>query len=322
MSFHTITACIEQELGLVEQAMQQAQHTPITLIGEITSHIAKGGKRIRPAIILLIANALNYQDKKRFDLAVIIEFIHTATLLHDDVIDHADMRRNQTSANQIWGNEASILVGDFLYSRAFEKLVSLNSLTLSAILANVSNGMAEGEVLQLMNRHNHQLSVETYFQIIEAKTAKLFEASAKMIATLANASPTCIEAMSEFGRHLGLAFQLVDDALDYQGDAHILGKRIGEDLLEGKMTLPLIYGKEQATNDARKIIEKAIATGNGTDALSCIQTTITQTGAVDYTLSQAKQHIAQAQAALQYLPSNVYTDGLMQLTTFVTARQY
>jgi octaprenyl-diphosphate synthase len=321
MALEKINALIQQDLQNTEAAMHGAMHSQIPLIATITQHISDGGKRMRPVIVLLIAHALGFQGQEKINLAVIIEFIHTATLLHDDVVDSSEMRRGKPSANSLWGNESSVLVGDFLYSRAFQKLVAINSASLLDILSSASNVMAEGEVLQLMNRHNHEITTETYFQIIEAKTAKLFEAAASMSASLAGADSTLTQQIGSYGKHLGLAFQLVDDALDYSSDASTLGKNIGDDLAEGKATLPLIYALHHSEGDIKTAIETAIATG-GEEHLATIQLAIKKTNAIEHTLSLAKEHIEKAKQALDELAKSDYKQALKKLADFVIDRDF
>ena len=321
-----IQQLLSSQLQLVENQIQAAMASEIPLINEINQHIIQGGKRIRPITSLLISGLLGEINDKQLTIAAIIEFIHTATLLHDDVVDSSEVRRGQETANTIWGNEASVLVGDFLYSRAFQLLIDLNQTELMQVVANATNQMAEGEVLQLMNRHNPSIDQASYYQIIEAKTAVLFQATCTMSAmasTNQNDKET-IASASTFGRHLGLAFQLVDDALDYQGNSEQLGKNIGDDLAEGKATLPLIHCLANTSPKDKEAIETIIATGDAdrdlTSSFELIQHLIHKTQSVDYTISAAKSHCQKALAAIEHFPDSDYKQALCKLVAFVTSR--
>ena len=329
MHLNNITTLLAASLTAVENKIQTAMRSEIPLISEINQHIIQGGKRIRPITSLLISGLLGEVNDSQLTVAAIIEFIHTATLLHDDVIDNSEMRRGQETANTIWGNEASVLVGDFLYSRAFQLLININQASLMQVLADASNQMAEGEVLQLMNRHNPDIDQTTYYQIIEAKTAVLFQAACTMSAMVStNHDKAAIKSASEFGKHLGLAFQLVDDALDYIGSSEQLGKNIGDDLLEGKATLPLIHCLANTTEKDKDAIKTLIATGELIDApttnntFSYIQSLIEKTHSVDFTIAAAKSHSKQALAAITHFPNSRYKQALQELVSFVTARVY
>lgn len=320
-------------LKRVEEIIQTTMASEIPLISEINQHIIQGGKRIRPITGLLISGLLNNSESNnnkiktsQLNIAAIIEFVHTATLLHDDVVDNSEMRRGQETANTIWGNEASVLVGDFLYSRAFQLLIDIQQVELMQELANASNQMAEGEVLQLMNRHNPQIDEETYYQIIHAKTAVLFQAACTMSAMASpNNTPDNIQQASEFGKHLGLAFQLVDDALDYQGNNEQLGKNIGDDLVEGKATLPLIHCLSMSSPEDRETIENIIATGdieNPAKDFEQIQSLIQKTNSVAYTIEAAKAHSQKALKAIEHFRESDYKKALHNLVEFVTARLF
>lgn len=314
-------------LKQVEEIIHTAMTSEIPLICEVNQHIIQGGKRIRPIAGLLISGLLNNGEIKpsQLNIAAIIEFVHTATLLHDDVVDSSEMRRGQETANTIWGNETSVLVGDFLYSRAFQLLINIQQIELMQELANASNQMAEGEVLQLMNRHNPQIDEETYYQIIHAKTAVLFQAVCSMSAMASTNKPEDIHNASEFGKHLGLAFQLVDDALDYQGESEQLGKNIGDDLIEGKATLPLIHCLSISAPEDKAIIESIIATGdieNPANDFAQIQNLIHKTNSVDYTIKAAKSHSQKALDAIEHFPESNYKKALRELIEFITDRIY
>lgn len=322
MAFETIQLLINQELELTEQVIKKAMHSDVSLIRDVNEHVVQGGKRIRPIVVLLLSGIFGLQAQEtNIKLAAIVEFIHTATLLHDDVVDESTMRRGQKTANHIWGNEASVLVGDFLYSRAFQSLVSIGNASLMQILSDASNVMAEGEVLQLMHRHNPEISETIYQQIIEAKTAQLFEAACAMTAALSQASKEQTVACRALGKHLGLAFQLVDDALDYQGDDKVLGKNLGDDLAEGKVTMPLIHLLQNCDAAQTKMITKAIATGQ-CDSLNEITALLAQYQSITFTLEAAQKHIALAKKALSQLPGGTYNQALQDLTTFITQRNH
>lgn len=322
MAFETIKKLINQELEKTELVIKQAMHSHVSLVRDVNEHIMQGGKRVRPMMVLLLSGLFGKQSQEaNIKLAAIIEFIHTATLLHDDVVDESTMRRGQKTANHIWCNEASVLVGDFLYSRAFQSLVSIGELPLMQILSAASNVMAEGEVLQLMHRHNPEISEDIYLQIISAKTAQLFEAACTMTASLCEASEEQIQACGSFGKHLGLAFQLVDDALDYQGDDETLGKNLGDDLAEGKVTMPLIHLLQHCDEAQTKAITKAIVTGE-CNSLNEITILLEQYQSIDFTLNAAQKHIALATQALNVLPKGTYNQALQELTTFITQRNH
>lgn len=321
MALEQIQTIVAGDLLAVENTMRTAMKSEVPLIREVSQHIIQGGKRVRPLVTLLVSHLLGQNGEPQITLASIIEFIHTATLLHDDVVDNSTMRRGIATANDVWGNEASVLVGDFLYSRAFQLLVDMNEFALMPLLANAINVMAEGEVLQLMSRHDASTDETIYFKIITAKTAVLFKAACEMAATLTKVDTHTIERVANFGHHIGLAFQLVDDALDYEGDAQTLGKNIGDDLAEGKLTLPLIHALQHATPEEKNIIMHVVATGELAQ-LDKIQAIITRHESVAYTLNQAKHHQAQAVQALQSFPESKYKAALIQLAEFILARHY
>lgn len=321
MTLESIQTLVFSDLQHVEENMQSIMHSDVALVGDVGRHIMQGGKRIRPLVSILIGQALGEISEKQISLASIVEFIHTATLLHDDVVDNSMRRRGQATANHIWGNEASVLVGDFLYSRAFQLLVDMNEHALMVILSKTMNIMAEGEVLQLMSRHDINMKEETYFRIIHAKTAVLFEASCEMAANLTKTSTALIKCAADFGQHLGLSFQLIDDALDYEGDAESLGKNLGDDLAEGKMTLPLIHALNEANQEEKQILQHIIATGE-IEALDKVKKIIDKYKSVDFTFKLAKKHQELAIKALNAFPNSIYKEGLKQLSEFVLARHY
>jgi len=312
---------ISNEQILLNTFIIENLDSPIPLIKEIVAHILKGkGKRLRPLLVILSARACNYQEgDHHLRLAAIIEFVHTATLLHDDVVDESKLRRGNSTANSIWGNQASVLVGDFLYSRAFQLLTAVNNQTIMQILASTTNTIAEGEVLQLMNSQDASLSEEQYFDIIYRKTAKLFESSAKIGASLTNSKWQ--ENMASFGKHLGICFQIVDDLLDYTASPQQIGKNIGDDLADGKMTLPLIYALQQATTDDQKIIRQAIKSKQTTQLTQIIQI-IQSTAAISKCKKIACQHASLAKQALLELPDSVYKESLLNLVEFAASRSY
>jgi octaprenyl-diphosphate synthase len=286
----------------------------VALVNQIAGYIVSaGGKRIRPLLVLLFAQALGFRGPERFELAATVEFIHTATLLHDDVVDDSKLRRGRDTANARFGNPASVLVGDFLYSRAFQMMVSVNRLRVLEVLADATNVIAEGEVLQLMNMHDPDLTVEDYLRVIRYKTAKLFEASARLGALLADASPAVEAACADYGRALGTAFQLVDDLLDYEGTTESLGKTVGDDLREGKPTLPLLVAMSRGTSAERELIRRAIEHGE-VERLPEIIDIVRRTGAVDTTRSAARTEIEKAEQALMHLPPSVYREALLHLS--------
>lgn len=296
----------------VDAVIQQRLASDVVLINQISHYIiSAGGKRIRPMLVLLFANALGFRGKERFELAATVEFIHTATLLHDDVVDESALRRGRATANALFGNAASVLVGDFLYSRAFQMMVSVNRMRVLEVLADATNVIAEGEVLQLMNMHDPDLAVEDYLKVIRFKTAKLFEASARLGAVLAGASHEVEDACASYGRCLGTAFQLVDDLLDYEGSTQELGKNVGDDLREGKPTLPLLIAMERAKEDERLLIRHAIEQGEVT-RLADIVSIVRNTGAIDATRDAARTEADKARGNLSKLPASEYREALLE----------
>jgi len=305
-------AQLTTEMGQVDAVIAQRLSSEVALIDQIAHYIVHaGGKRMRPKLVLLFANALGFSGTARFELAAVVEFIHTATLLHDDVVDESSLRRGKPTANALFGNAASVLVGDFLYSRAFQMMVSVNSLRVLDVLAEATNVIAEGEVLQLMNMHDPDITVESYLRVIRFKTAKLFEASARLGAVLANATPEIEEACAAYGRALGTAFQLIDDVLDYEGDAQELGKNIGDDLREGKTTLPLLIAMERGSAEQRDLLRHAIEHGE-LDKLQDIVDIVRSTGALESTREAARIEAQHASNSLKLLPRNQWTESLLE----------
>ncbi|MEO8837062.1 MAG: polyprenyl synthetase family protein [Caldimonas sp.] len=302
------------EMREVDAVIQQRLASQVVLIDQIAHYIiSAGGKRIRPLLVLLFSGALGFQGRERFELAATVEFIHTATLLHDDVVDESGLRRGRRTANALFGNAASVLVGDFVYSRAFQMMVAVNRMRILDVLADATNVIAEGEVLQLMNMHDPDLAVDDYLRVIRFKTAKLFEASARLGAVLAEADAETEEACAAYGRSLGTAFQLVDDLLDYEGATEQLGKNVGDDLREGKPTLPLLIAMERGTADERAVIRHAIEKGE-IARLAEIVAIVRRTGALVATRDAARMESDKARASLELLPATIYRDALLDLS--------
>jgi octaprenyl-diphosphate synthase len=322
MNFSSIRQLAKQDLLKVEHEIGQALHSDVPLIPTLSRHlIQSGGKRLRPLITVLGAQAFGYQGENAVKLAASLELIHAATLLHDDVIDHSDLRRNKPTANALWGNSASVLVGDFLYSRAFQLMVEVQNWPVLASLATVSNRIVEGEILQLAQCYNMHLEEKDCLETIRAKTGLLFATAAIQGALLSQCTPEVIQAMNDYGMYLGIAFQLVDDALDYSADPNLLGKNKGDDLAEGKITLPLLYAIKNGTAEQTTLIQKAIE-HNRREDFEKILTVIESTGAIRYTYKLAKQYADQAADVLQAIPPSIYRDALSALTAFVVDRTF
>ena len=326
MTYHALTAIrqpILDDLKKLDHFILAELQSDIPLIQEITQHIVKsGGKRLRPLVVLLYAKAAGYTGtREHIELAAIIEFVHTATLLHDDVIDNSLMRRGQDTANAIYGNQASVLVGDFLYSRSFQILTRRSNVPIMQVLANTTNAIAEGEVLQLINCNNPDTTEEDYYRVIERKTAKLFESACEIGVMLNNPDVATREAARVYGLHIGYAFQLIDDVLDYTSSAEQMGKNVGDDLAEGKPTLPLIYTLAHADNALKEKIHASITEGSK-KYLPDILDAMHQCHAFDYCLQKTKQHLATAEHALASLPDSPYRHALTELLQFVVAREF
>ncbi len=322
MDLQPIRTLILEDLNAVDELISKRLDSNILLINQLSGHIISGGgKRIRPILVLLSARSLGYQGQHHINLAAVVEFIHTATLLHDDVVDDSQLRRGNETANAIWGNEASVLVGDYLFSRSFQLMTEVDSLKVMKILADASNTIAKGEVLQLVNCHDPETTEERYMEVIGAKTAKLFSAATQLGAVLCKENETIETAMTNYGQSLGIAFQLIDDALDYEGSAEELGKNIGDDLAEGKPTLPLIYTLQNGDECERDLIQDVILHG-GNDDLAKVQEAITKSGAIEYTYQCARQHAEVALKELENIPDNAYREALISLADFVIKRHY
>ena len=306
----------------VDRVIRDQLHSDVVLIRQVAEYIiGGGGKRLRPALVLLSAGALGYRGNAHHTLAAVVEFIHTATLLHDDVVDESALRRGRPTANTLFGNAASVLVGDFVYSRAFQMMVNVGDMRVLQVLADATNIIAEGEVLQLMNCRNADIDEESYLQVIRYKTAKLFEAAGRLGAILAGATPEVEQAMAVYGSHLGTAFQLIDDALDYSGEAGVIGKNIGDDLAEGKPTLPLIYAMRKGTAEEAALVRRAVSSG-GLAELEGVLAAISSSGALDYTRRQAEAEAEAAREALSVIPATQYRESLIQLASFAVTRSH
>ena len=322
MPLETIRELVADDMAAVDRLIAARLRSEVSLIDQMGHYIVNsGGKRLRPTLVLAAAGACGYEGTRHHALAAIIEFIHTATLLHDDVVDSSGLRRGLKTANAVFGNQASVLVGDFLYSRSFQMMVELEEMRILDVLANATNTIAEGEVLQLMNCNNPDIGEADYMEVIYRKTAKLFEAGTRIGAILAKQSDEIEQALATYGRHLGQAFQLVDDALDYDANPEVLGKNIGDDLAEGKPTLPLIYAMAHGSAAERHMIREAVETG-GTRNLTSIQLAIETSGGLRYTADRARTEVEVAIAALAPLPASKFRDGLVELARFAVQRRY
>lgn len=318
----SITSIIATDMNAVDLVIRNRLQSDVPLVKQVGEYIINaGGKRIRPTLAILFANAHGYSGTAHHVLAAIIEFIHTATLLHDDVVDESSLRRGRKTANALFGNAASVLVGDFLYTRSFQMMVSLQDMRIMNTLANATNVIAEGEVLQLLNIHDPDVTEERYLQVVRSKTAKLFEAATSLGALIGEANPAEVEAAAEYGRCLGTAFQLIDDVLDYSGNAHEIGKNIGDDLREGKPTLPLIYLMQHGTEHQRNLVRECIENGESS-RFDEILNAITTSGALEYSRKQAGQACQQAIQAIDQLPDNNFRETLVQLAHFSVNRSH
>ncbi len=306
----------------VDEVIRDRLHSDVVLIRQVAEYIiGSGGKRLRPALVLLAAGAMGYRGTHHHELAAVVEFIHTATLLHDDVVDESDLRRGNKTANALFGNAAAVLVGDFLYSRAFQMMVSVDSMYVMRVLADATNTIAEGEVLQLLNCHNADIGVEEYLQVIRYKTAKLFEAAARLGAIVGGAPREVEEALARYGMHLGTAFQLIDDVLDYSGDEHATGKHLGDDLAEGKPTLPLIHVLHHGDADQSQCVRRAIEHG-GRDEFPAVLAAIRSTDALDETRRRAEAEAQAAREALALVTHSTYRESLLNLCAFAVKRDH
>ncbi|WP_037989631.1 octaprenyl diphosphate synthase [Tepidiphilus margaritifer] len=315
-----IFAPLQPDMARTDEVIRRELHSDVALVRSIADYIiAAGGKRLRPALLLAVARALGYEGLHHATLAAVVEFIHTATLLHDDVVDESDLRRGRETANAVFGNAAAVLVGDFLYSRSFQMMVSVGSMRVMAVLAEATNVIAEGEVLQLMNQGNPETTLEDYFRVIEYKTAKLFEAAGRLGAILAGAAPEVEEAMAAFGRELGCAFQIIDDVLDYAADPAVSGKNVGDDLAEGKPTLPLLHVLHHGTPAQASLIRQVIEQG-GREHLSAVLEAIAETGALEASRRVAERYAATAKTRLACLSPSQFRESLLQLSDFAVNR--
>jgi len=313
---------IDEDMRQVDQVIVKRLDSGVPLVGSVSHYIiTAGGKRLRPALLLLCCGALGFKGDQRFNMAAVVEFIHTATLLHDDVVDESMLRRGNATANAKFGNPASVLVGDFLYSRAFQMMVDAQSMRIMQVLADATNVIAEGEVMQLMNMHNAGLDEAGYLQVIRSKTAKLFEASARVGAILSGADTLQEEACAEYGQALGTAFQVIDDVLDYAGDASVMGKNLGDDLREGKATLPLIAAMQRGTEQERTTIQMAIENGE-VDKLDEVVRIVKSTGALDVARAAARDEAQRAIAAANRLPASPHSTCLIQLASQLLERNH
>ena len=317
----SLLSIIAQDMREVDLVIARRLDSSVPLVGQVSKYIiAAGGKRLRPALLLLTCGALGYVGSQRFNLAAVVEFIHTATLLHDDVVDESALRRGNPTANEAFGNPASVLVGDFLYSRAFQMMVDAQSMRVMEVLADATNVIAEGEVMQLMNMHNAELNEQAYLQVIRSKTAKLFEASARVGAILAAAPAEIEDACADYGQALGTAFQVIDDVLDYTGNAEVLGKNLGDDLREGKTTLPLIAAMQRGSDSERNLIKRAIESGDA-DLLEDVVRIVRDTGALEITRDAARSEAVRAIAAVERLPKSLYSACMVDLASDLLRRQ-
>ncbi|MDF3035239.1 MAG: ispB [Paucimonas sp.] len=313
---------IAPDMAAVDEVIRMQLHSSVPLVNQIGEYIVgAGGKRIRPMLVLLMAKAFGYGGARHHDLAAVIEFIHTATLLHDDVVDESSLRRGRETTNAKFGNAAAVLVGDFVYSRAFQMMVAVDNMRVMRILADATNVIAEGEVLQLLNMHDPDVTEERYLQVIRSKTAKLFEAAAELGALIAGASEEQVAAAAEYGRSLGTAFQLIDDVLDYSGSSDAIGKNVGDDLREGKPTLPLIYLLQRGTSSQQALVKACIESGDETH-FGEVLSAITISGALEYTREKAAEASASATRAITGFPNSQFKDSLLELCAFAIGRNH
>ncbi|PKH91545.1 MULTISPECIES: octaprenyl diphosphate synthase [unclassified Pseudoalteromonas] len=323
MDIKAIQALIESDMNDVNQLIHAQMRSDVALVNQLGLYIvSSGGKRVRPMLAILAAKALGYQGKDHITLATIVEFIHTATLLHDDVVDESNLRRGTPTANAEFGNAASVLVGDFIYTRSFQLMVGLGKMQVMQVLADATNIIAEGEVLQLMNCNDPDTTEASYMQVIYSKTAKLFEAATGLAAIITEQDQTTLDALNLYGMHLGTAFQLVDDVLDYNADAEQLGKNIGDDLAEGKPTLPLIYAMQHGSEQQTQLIRNAIEHSNGMEHLEEILSALKQTNALEFTMQKAELEADKAIACLDFLAESDYKQALISLARIAVDRDH
>ena len=317
-----IQALAAPDMDAMDALIRRRLASDVVLINQVAEYIiGAGGKRLRPMLLLLTAGVLGHRGQDAHQLAAVVEFIHTATLLHDDVVDESDLRRGRSTANAVWGNAASVLVGDFLYSRSFQLMVELDQLDVMRILADTTNTIAEGEVLQLLHVRNPNTDEAAYLRVIERKTAVLFAAATRLGALLAGADAATCDAMHTYGLHLGYAFQIADDVLDYASDAATLGKNLGDDLAEGKATLPLIHAMQHSDAETKAVLRHAIEHGDS-DAMPQVLVAIESCGSLDYSRARAQQHADDAEAALSELEDNEYVAALRGLASYAVSRDH
>lgn len=321
-SLQPVLDLIEDDMSSVNALILKKLYSEVVLVNQLGHYIvSSGGKRLRPALVILSAGACDYRGDQQHLVAAIIEFIHTATLLHDDVVDSSELRRGKETANALFGNEASVLVGDFLYSRAFQMMVEVGQMKVMEILSEATNIIAEGEVLQLLNCHDPDTTEERYMEVIHSKTAKLFEAASQLGAVLADLPEEVERSMAAYGMHLGTAFQLIDDVLDYSASSEEMGKNVGDDLAEGKPTLPLIYAMQRGNEQQAEVVRKAIEQG-GHDLIEPVLEAIEATGAIAYTESVARSEARKAMEYLEPIPDSPYKNALMALADFSVNRNF
>jgi len=322
LSTQQLYAPIAADMQAVDAVIRERLHSDVVLIRQVAEYIIhSGGKRLRPALVLFSAGAMGYRGQSHHRLAAVVEFIHTATLLHDDVVDESELRRGNKTANALFGNAASVLVGDFLYTRAFQMMVGVNDMRVMQVLADATNIIAEGEVLQLLNCHNADVEIEDYLRVIRYKTAKLFEAATRLGAILGGANEEQERKVAAFGMHLGTAFQIIDDVLDYSSDEAATGKHLGDDLAEGKPTLPLIHVMKHGTPEQSARVRNAIESG-GRDDFEAVLAAIRETGALEEARRWARAEAQLAIDALEVLPPSIFKDALLQLSDFAVVRNY
>lgn len=322
MSIESINALISADMVAVDAVIRRRLHSDVVLVRQVAEYIVNsGGKRLRPVLVLLAAGALAYRGTAHHELAAVVEFIHTATLLHDDVVDESELRRGRDTANAVFGNAASVLVGDFLYSRAFQMMVEIDDMRIMRVMADATNIIAEGEVLQLMNCHDADVDEARYLQVIRYKTAKLFEAAARLGGILGNHGKAAEDGLAAYGMHLGTAFQIVDDVLDYSGAEAETGKHLGDDLAEGKPTLPLIHVMQHGAPEQAACVRHAIETG-GRDQFAAVLAAVRASGALEHALAHARREAEMARQAISGLPDSNYRDALVNLTVFAVERNH
>ncbi len=322
MSSPLLQTLLTADMAQVDQVIRARLHSEVALVRQVSEYIIhSGGKRLRPALVVLAAKAMGHIGVQHFELAAVVEFIHTATLLHDDVVDASSLRRGRDTANALFGNAASVLVGDFLYSRAFQMMVSLHSMRVMDVLSDATNVIAEGEVLQLMNCNDPDIDEAAYLRVIRYKTAKLFEAAGRLGAIIQGAPRAQEDALGDYGMHLGTAFQIIDDVLDYSGNSEVIGKNVGDDLAEGKPTLPLLFAMKHGTPEQAEIIRNAIKQGD-TGRFDEILAIVQSTGALDHARHQAESEADLARNALSVIPDSQYKAALLELSAFAVSREF